>query len=139
LDRAQSMELLLNVAWLFLMLPAYLLWCAGRSASRGRGQNQFYYLLALGCMLVLLFPVVSASDDVCAMQDCTEESASTIRQASNDRPSGCRWHAFPALAGAAYSAIEYGEAWHALPTQVLFKPIPAMVERSGRAPPPILF
>jgi hypothetical protein len=135
LDRVQSMELLLNVAWLFLMLPAYWLWCAGRSASRGRDQNQFYYLLALGCMLVLLFPVISASDDVCAMQDCREESASTIRQASNEKPSGYKWYASPALPGATYSAIEYGEAWQALPIQVLCKSIPVIVDRSGRAPP----
>ena len=129
------MELILNIAWLFLALPAYWLWRGARSASGGRDQKPSHNLLALGCMLVLLFPVVSASDDVCATQDCTEESSRTVRQASNEKPSGCKFHAFPALAGTACYVIEISEAWQVLPTLSLFQLTPPMVERSGRAPP----
>ena len=49
------MELLLNLAWLLLALPAYWLWRERSSARVGRRSLQC--LLSLGCMLVILFPV----------------------------------------------------------------------------------
>ena len=61
------MELLLNLAWLLLALPAYWLWRDSRTtASRFRPSHS---LLALGCMLIVLFPVVSATDYVKAYAD----------------------------------------------------------------------
>lgn len=69
------MELLLNILWLSLAVPAIWIWrstpgpalrCFGRS----------FPLLLLGCVLVLLFPVVSASDDLHAMRPEAEESSS---------------------------------------------------------------
>jgi hypothetical protein len=48
-------------------------------------------LLALGCALVLLFPVISASDDLHVMRAEMEDSSiskRTVRQASSDRSSG---------------------------------------------------
>jgi hypothetical protein len=83
------MELLLNLAWVLLALPAYWLWrrsagarLAGRSAVQG--------LLALGCVLVLLFPVISASDDLHVMRAEMEDSSiskRTVRQAGSDKNS----------------------------------------------------
>src|ERR1700733_8628414 len=81
------MELLLNLAWLLLALPAYGLWRRGTGA---RGVNSLQCLLALGCALVLLFPVISASDDLHAMRAEMEESSSskrTVRQAGTDKHS----------------------------------------------------
>jgi hypothetical protein len=80
------MELLLNLAWLLLALPAYWLW--RRSARRF---SSLQCLLALGCVLVLLFPVISASDDLHAMRAEMEDSSSTkrtVRQSGSDRNSG---------------------------------------------------
>jgi hypothetical protein len=80
------MELLLNLAWLLLALPAYWLWRRGT-----RGFSSLQCLLSLGCLLVLLFPVISASDDLHAMQTETEDSSvskRTVRQAASDKNSG---------------------------------------------------
>jgi hypothetical protein len=79
------MELLLNLAWLLLALPAYWLWW--QSARRF---NSLQCLLALGCVLVLLFPVISASDDLHAMQTEMEDSSTskrTVRQSGSERNS----------------------------------------------------
>lgn len=129
------MELMLNIAWVLLVLPAYWLWREARTARNGGAQGPFHNLLALGCMLVLLFPVVSASDDVCAMQDCTEESARTVRQANCDKPSGLKWQASPALPGAARVVNENSEAWEVFPAVSLFQPAAPAVKRPSRGPP----
>jgi len=78
------MELVLNLAWLLLALPAYWLW---RRSVRRFGPLQC--LLALGCALVLLFPVISASDDLHVMRAEMEDSVSkrTVRQSGSDRNS----------------------------------------------------
>jgi hypothetical protein len=67
------MELLLNILWLALALPAVWIWqrkpgCALRRFGRSCP------ILLLGCVLVLLFPVVSATDDLHAMRPEMEES-----------------------------------------------------------------
>jgi hypothetical protein len=84
------MELLLNLAWVLLALPAYWLW--RRSAGAERSPSPLQCLLALGCTLVLLFPVISATDDLHAMRAEMEESASskrTVRQAAGEK--GSAW------------------------------------------------
>jgi hypothetical protein len=68
------MELLLNLAWLLLALPAYWLWRASRTAPAARRFNSAQCLLSLGCLLVILFPVISATDDLRAMRSEMEES-----------------------------------------------------------------
>jgi len=84
------MELLLNLAWLLLALPAYWLFRRGADSRVARRVSSLQCLLALGCAVVLLFPVISATDDLHAMSSEMEESASskrTVRQASNDKAS----------------------------------------------------
>jgi hypothetical protein len=79
------MELLLNLAWLMLALPAYCLW--RRDASK---VSSLQCLLALACALVLLFPVISASDDLHAMRAEMEDSSinkRTVRPAGSDKNS----------------------------------------------------
>ena len=83
------MELLLNLAWVLLALPAYWLW---RRNAGSRQVSPLQGLLTLGCVLVLLFPVISASDDLHAMRAEMEESAiskRTVRQAGSDK--GSAW------------------------------------------------
>lgn len=84
------MELLLNIAWVLLALPAYWLWRRNAEASPGRGLKPVQCMLALGCVLVLLFPVISATDDLHAMRAEMEDSASSkraVRQAGSDKRS----------------------------------------------------
>jgi hypothetical protein len=68
------MELLLNLAWLMLALPGLWLWRCAPACHAGRQVGVLRALLLLGCVLVLLFPVVSASDDLHAMRQEMEES-----------------------------------------------------------------
>lgn len=85
------MELLLNLAWLLLALPAYWLWRRGAASRLARRVSSLQCLLALACALVLLFPVISASDDLHAMRAEMEDSSinkRTVRQAGSDRNSG---------------------------------------------------
>ena len=63
------LELTLNLIWVLLALPAYVLW-----RSKGPRSRSFGGLLVLGCCLVLLFPVISATDDLHAMRPEIEES-----------------------------------------------------------------
>src|SRR5271169_5131621 len=112
------MELLLNLAWLLLALPAYCLWRGSRTAPAGRKFTSRQGLLALGCMLVILFPVVSASDDLCAMRTEMEESPASkraVRQASHDKLSILKWQSPPALAGAAGFLLVNNEDSQLLP------------------------
>jgi hypothetical protein len=134
------MELLLNLVWLLLALPAYWLWQGSRSARRERQFNSLQCLLALVSVLVLLFPVVSATDDLHAMRTEMEESAPgkrTIRQAGSDRSSICnsRSQGPAVLLAAAVSFTLDNEQWvtpHQLP---LFAQAAPSILRASRASP----
>jgi hypothetical protein len=65
------MELTLNLFWVLLTIPALWLWSQARSA---RALQVRPSALVLGCLLLLLFPVVSATDDLQAMRPEIEES-----------------------------------------------------------------
>jgi len=84
------MELLLNIVWLALALPAVWMW--QRIPARAQHQQWFACcrpFLLLGCALVLLFPVVSATDDLHAMRPEMEESSSKrmLKQSAGTRSS----------------------------------------------------
>jgi hypothetical protein len=132
------MELLLNLAWLLLALPAFFLWRRSRTASANRSFSSLQCLLALGCLLFILFPVVSATDDLCAMRNEMEESPvskRSVRHASNEKASAPKWQNSPALATTSSFLIVNDEDWQ--PSLVLSLSVPAApaVERAGRAPP----
>jgi hypothetical protein len=85
------MELLLNLAWLLLALPAYWLWRRSAGTRAQRKSSSLECLLALACALVLLFPVISATDDLHAMRAEMEDAAVSKRalcQAAGDKASG---------------------------------------------------
>lgn len=67
------MELFLNLCWLTLLLPAYWLWRRSAS-SRPWTRASFVIICTLGCALVMLFPIISASDDLHAVGQAMEES-----------------------------------------------------------------
>jgi hypothetical protein len=78
------MELLLNILWLLLALPAIIVW--RRAASMEAQHSQLRSLFLLSCMLMLLFPVVSASDDVhpvCAEIGESGASKRVVKQISS--------------------------------------------------------
>src|SRR5450755_742549 len=130
------MELLLNLAWLLLAVPACWVWCDRKPS---REVSSLHCLLALGCMLVVLFPVVSATDDLRAMRAEMEESQDgkrSIRQAGNAKLSAWKWQHFPALAAVTSSLNVSTRGWQPPPTSCLSTPAAPATECAGRAPPP---
>lgn len=86
------MELLLNILWLMLAVPGVWLWQRDpTSAAHKRWLGRFGPLLLLACVLALLFPVVSATDDLRAMRSEMEEPGPckrTVRgQCADDKSS----------------------------------------------------
>jgi hypothetical protein len=88
------MELFLNLCWLSLLLPAYFLWRERVAAAGGKGSARtLVFICTLGCAFVLLFPVISASDDLHAMRAEMEESSlgkRSVSQAAGEK--GSAWH-----------------------------------------------
>ncbi|HLV89124.1 MAG TPA: hypothetical protein VKV39_19225 [Candidatus Sulfotelmatobacter sp.] len=84
------MEFLLNLGWLLLVLPAFQLWRGSRNATSRSRFTSTQCFLALACALVVLFPVVSATDDLHAMRAEIEDSPAGKRgvRLSTDRASG---------------------------------------------------
>jgi hypothetical protein len=75
------MELLLNLAWLALALLAFGAFVQKRKAAlRRRRASYRTALLAMVCVLVLLFPVVSASDDLHPTQAVLEDASKRVQQ-----------------------------------------------------------
>lgn len=129
------MELLLNLAWLLLALPAYWLWRDARTASRRFRPS--HSLLALGCMLVVLFPVISATDDLRAMRAEMEESPSSkrnISQSSSDRSAG-KCHPQLALTQCTISFVATEWGWYHPLASLVSLPTAAVVSSPERAPP----
>ena len=131
------MELLLNLLWLLLAMPAYWLWRYSRSAPKECKFDALWCFLALGCLLVILFPIVSATDDLHAMRAEMEESPNkrSVRQSSCDKPGSLKWQAQPALASVSVSC-GFGElAWYWFPATVSPSSSAPLIARSDRAPP----
>jgi hypothetical protein len=132
------MELLLNLAWLLLALPAYWLWRGSRTVAASRRFTSLQCLLALGCMLVILFPVISATDDLLAMRSEMEESPASkrsVQQTSHEKASSWKWQSPPALAATATSLQVNVQGPQPMLALCLFAPPAPAVERPGRAPP----
>ncbi len=132
------MELLLNLAWLLLAIPAYGLWRNSIPAGRKHGITSLQCLLALGCALVLLFPVISATDDLHAMRAEMEESSPSkrsVRLANSDRNSIPHTQSPPALLtgiGGFFTIAEFGAP---LSRNFSFVPSAQLPLSAGRAPP----
>ncbi len=136
---ALSMELLLNVAWLLLVLPAYWLFRRDAPARPARRITSVQSLLALGCVLVLLFPVISASDDLHVMRAEMEESSAS-KQAVRQAPAGKnsswvnRLEAPPAIAATGWLALS--ELGRLEVSRVTVSPLAGTDDsHAGRAPP----
>jgi hypothetical protein len=75
-----KMELLLNILWLLLALPALVVWRHQARSSRNPGEHSHARSFVLsGCLLALLFPVISASDDLHPIRAEIEEAGISKR------------------------------------------------------------
>jgi hypothetical protein len=76
------MELLLNLVWVAMALAAFSVFVRKRCAySQPPNVPYAKALFALACVLVLLFPVVSASDDLHPTQAVLEDATKRVQQA----------------------------------------------------------
>lgn len=134
------MELLLNLAWLLLAVPAYWLWRSSSPANRRHAFSPLQCLLALGCALVLLFPVISATDDLHAIRAEMEESPvskRSIRLASvekNPIPHP-RLQSPPAQLASFTPSLVLIEFGGAYTRKASLLPAVPIVRSAGRAPP----
>ena len=132
------MEQLLNLAWLLLALPAYWLWRSSRYARTGQLLTSLQCLLSLACMLLILFPVVSATDDLHVMRAEMEESQTgkrSIGQSSDERQSVPKSQAQPALPVSARAAVALEHGTLLVVQSSVSTPASPVSIRSGRAPP----
>ena len=129
------MELLLNLAWLLLALPAYWLWRERRIVRLGR-RSSLQCLLSLTCMLVILFPVISATDDLHVMRAEMEESLTSKRsvcQRSAEKALVCQHQ--PALAFLVPVLFVESEEWRAPSSSSVPIASLASIAPAGRSPP----
>jgi hypothetical protein len=133
------LELLLNLFWLLLALPAVWVWQQARCTQPGCRVHSRRSLLLIACVVLLLFPIISASDDLQAMRPEVEESTSrdALRHAQ-----GCRHTASPDRIGIVSALPEtpalFPTLQYAGNTAVLaLKPrvSPSRSAHAGRAPP----
>jgi hypothetical protein len=134
------MELVLNLAWVLLALPAYWLWQRRSGIGRERKFSPLQCLLALSCLLVVLFPVISATDDLHAMRAEIEESGPskrTVRHAGNQ--SASPWNSGsqnpPAILTAAFCFPVQGEGWQEIRSASLLVWAAPSLRIAGRSPP----
>jgi hypothetical protein len=134
------MELLLNLAWLLLALPAYWLWRRAIGARLATRVSSLQCLLALGCALVLLFPVISASDDLHAMRAEMEDSSiskRTVRQTGSEKHSAWvnRLQGPPATVASAVRLVAPEIGMLEVSIACLSPLTRPCVSQAGRAPP----
>lgn len=68
------MELILNICWLLLAVPAIWVWLRRTPSCNRVGRfSTFGPPILLGCVLLLLFPIISATDDLQAARLEVEE------------------------------------------------------------------
>jgi hypothetical protein len=135
------MELLLNLFWLTLTLPALWLWRRGSVFAQGRRRfDRMRSCLLLSCVLMLLFPVVSATDDLHALGQEMEESSSSkrlVKPAASDKSSTGlnNGGVLPAIVSSASSTPSDEACGQVSVEFVLLLETAQFNQRTARAPP----
>src|ERR1035438_2059956 len=79
-SQTNCMELLLNLLWVAMALAAFCVFTWKRRAASQLPKVPYAKaLLGLACVLVLLFPVISASDDLHPTQAVLEDATKRIQ------------------------------------------------------------
>lgn len=133
------MELLLNLIWILLAVLAFLGFLQSRRLCGHLTRAPYRKsLLALACGVLLLFPVVSASDDLHPTQAVMEEASKRIQHSVAPlylQPVGILLFMLPAtLALPLMCSPGFLRLLHLLPLKAL--PLSGtIVPSAGRAPP----
>lgn len=133
------MELLLNLLWLTLALPAVWMW--RRDPAHLHSSKYFGRvrpLVLLSCVLMLLFPVISVTDDLQAMRQEMEESGpSTVVKSGGEKSLPWLSHAgsLPALISSSWFCPRHEPCGQVVVVAVRLPEQTRFLERSSRAPP----
>jgi hypothetical protein len=136
------MELFLNLVWLTLALPAIWIWRhESAQVKHSCGYSRLRTSLLLICVLVVLFPVISATDDLHPMRTEMEESSPfkrTVKQSSGN--SSATWLSNPGgffAQSISDSRIRLGNEVFALVSlsSFIFPELLTFGQRDSRAPP----
>lgn len=136
------MELILNLVWAVLALSSYALLFRHLAIRRLRyssGPRQWQCIVALTCVLLILFPVISLTDDLHELQATAEEASScaVIKRcaAHHESPAARTIHQAPYL----LATVAIRISWAAVGTAAVFQTAhlrPALERPApGRAPP----
>jgi hypothetical protein len=137
------MELLLNLFWLTLALPALWMWRRKSVSVQDRRHfGRVHPFLLLSCVLVLLFPVVSVTDDLHALRQEMEESSSSkrmVKQAAGEK--SLPWLRSPGILPALIFPVPYCPNHEAcgqvLVTSTLLLQQAHFCKRASRGPPSV--
>lgn len=133
------MELILNLAWVLVAAAALASWSLVSRRVKGSSRRIAPQLLALGVLLLILFPAISITDDLWAVRNPAETDILVRRHDEATHHLGALPHGQPVLLTGRYegpSTAELGYA--ALPLQELpFHQAPARFAIVIR-PPPVL-
>jgi hypothetical protein len=132
------MEVFLNSIWLVVAIGAFLFWQTEREPEH-REHNSRYRFLALACALILLFPVISLTDDLHAEQAAMEDSSRSVMKARN-MVHGCLRAGSSSFRVALTNAPFLGAALHLFSGAVVLIETPGLCLKlisahEGRSPP----
>lgn len=96
------MELLLNLVWLTLALACFGAFAWNLDFACAEQKRFGKSLLAIACMVFLLFPIVSASDDLHPTQALLEDATKRIQASGGPIHSS---HSGPVASGGGLSAL----------------------------------
>lgn len=126
------MELFLNTAWAFLALAGVGLWVRYGRKERGKW---CFALTALTMLIVLIFPVISVSDDLYAIQNQAETDSLGRRHEMHAAPPVLL--ATGALPEAAFAGILMRNEYRgSVPLQLLPSAGPRVDDALQNRPPP---
>lgn len=132
------MELLLNVFWVLLSVAGTCTWVVHR---RNRGADRGFWLRVLvvsGCLAILLFPVISMTDDLYCDQFAMENASPTCKLVKVARLVKATAHHHHSQAATLLASAQ-NQLWQAIgPVAIEQQPAlssPNIADRSGRAPP----
>jgi hypothetical protein len=135
------MEVLLNTIWLLVAIGALLFWHAlGQEGTpTRRDHSQSYRVVVLACALILLFPVISVTDDLHQEQAVMEDSSRSAMKA-RALADGCLRagrSSSPAVLAALASFITASQVFVAtvVPIESQIHPSTPICPCAGRSPP----
>jgi hypothetical protein len=110
-------EILLNLAWAALALLIVCLWIRNGDLT---GTDRRRQLVAIAVLIAILFPVISVSDDLMAVQNATEQDGSQRRD-----------HLVP---GSAHPVLSFGAVLSVLHFEAAFGPSRSVSASSFQLP-----